>query len=264
MKAMICILPMIFWVVPQIGLAAEPSANEIMEKNFQATRVKDSKAESTMKLMAGSGQERVRKLKIETRLVDGKPDNMILTVFDFPADVKGTKTLMIENTGGEDNMWIYLPAMKKVRRLSSNNKKDAFVGSDFSFGDIMGHKVGDWKHRLLRKEDEGGEPCYVIESVTANDDVKSSSGYSKRISWIGQKSFVARRGEIYDESGTLAKKFSSSNVKKIDEKNGKWQPLKFEVENVQTRHKTLIEYASFEANVNVPKEHFSVRFLETK
>lgn len=88
---------------------------------------------------------------------------------------------MIEQSDADDDMWIYLPALKKTRRLVSDNKRDSFVGSDLTFGDLIGHKPADWTSTLLREETLDGKAVYVIESLPKDEAVKSQTGYSKRL-----------------------------------------------------------------------------------
>jgi hydrophobe/amphiphile efflux-3 (HAE3) family protein len=242
--------------------AAELSAVEIMKANFIVSKVQDSESDSTFTLTNASGQSRVRKTTGKTKLVTGSTDNMRVVQFNSPADVKGTTTLLIENSKKDDDIWIYLPAMKKVRRLVSSNKKDSFVGTDFSYGDVIGHKVEDWNHKILGEDKVQGRPCYKIESLPASESIKTNSGYSKRVGCIDKENFVGLSGEIFDQSGQLLKKITAENVKVIDEKNKKYQPMKLTAENVQTGHRTEIVFENFKANIGLDGSYFTTRFLE--
>lgn len=241
---------------------ATPSAEEIMKNNFLTTKVKDSTSDANFRLINPQGQERLRETDGKTKLISGTTDNMRYVNFKSPSDVRGTKTLLIEHTGKDDDIWIYLPAMHKVRRLVSSNKKDSFVGTDFSYGDVIGHKPEDWNHKLLREEKADGKDCYVIESTPKRPEVGENTGYSKRVSWIDKVSSVAVRGEIYDLNGELLKKLSAEDIQKVDAKNNKFEPMKLTAENVQTGHKTVIEFKNFKANVGVGDETFTTRYLE--
>lgn len=238
------------------------TAKEIAERAFVVSKVADSTSDSTFKLINASGQTRVRQTKGATKLIAGTTDNQRLVTFESPADVKGTKTLLIEHSKGDDDIWIYLPAMKKVRRLVSSNKKDAFVGTDFSYGDVIGHKVEDWNHKLLGDEVVDGRKAYKMESTPVRPEVGENSGYSKRVSWIDQESFVAIKGEWFDLSGQLLKKFAARKLEKVDAKNNKWQPMEIETQNVQTEHKTVIEFTNYKANVGIKDDVFTSRSLE--
>jgi uncharacterized protein len=241
---------------------AAPSAEDIMARNLLATKVIDSTTSSTFRLITASGQERVRETDGDSKLIAGTTDNRRLVSFLSPPDIRGTKTLLIEHSNAEDDMWIYLPAMKKVRRLVASNKKDSFVGTDFSYGDVIGYKVEEWNHKLLREESVAGRDCYVIESTPKSPETAANTGYSKRIGWIDQESFVALRTEIYDLSGQLLKKLTDEDVQKVDAQNNRYQPMKLIAENVQTGHKTIIEFKNFKANVGIGDDVFTARSLD--
>jgi hypothetical protein len=250
-----------FAVLAQNALAA-PSAEEIMAKNLLATKVADSTTSSTFRLINASGQERVRETDADSKLIEGTTDNRRLVNFLSPSDIRGTKTLLIEHSNAEDDMWIYLPAMKKVRRLVASNKKDSFVGTDFSYGDVIGYKVDEWNHKLVREENVAGRDCYVIESSAKGPQIAANTGYSKRIGWIDKESFVALRAEIYDLNGQLLKKLTDEDVQKVDSNNNRYQPMKLTAENVQTGHKTIIEFRNFKANVAIGDDVFTARSLD--
>jgi len=124
-------------LAPVSGLPADPSGRDIMEKNFYATKVTHLTNDSIMTLVNDKGQQRIRKMHAVSALQPNGIDTKLMIRFHYPADVQGTGYLQIQHHDGEDDMWIYLPALKKVRRLVANNKKDSFVGSDFSYGDIL-------------------------------------------------------------------------------------------------------------------------------
>ena len=242
--------------------AANLTPEQIAKKSFETSKVSDSTSESTFRLINASGQERVRQTHGSTLLIPGTTDNQRLVIFDSPADVKGTKTLLIEHSKGDDDMWIYLPAMKKVRRLVATNKKDSFVGTDFSYGDVIGHRVEDWTHKLIKEEVIDGKKCWVIESIPVRPEVASNSGYSKRVGWIDQESFVAVKGESFDLNSQLLKKFTARKIEKVDAKNSKWQAMELIAENVQSGHKTILEFKNYKAGVGVKSEIFTSRSLE--
>jgi outer membrane lipoprotein-sorting protein len=248
-------------VLAQNAFAA-PSADDVMARNLLATKVADSTTKSTFRMINASGKERVRETDGDSKLIAGTTDNRRLVNFLSPADIRGTKTLLIEHSNAEDDIWIYLPAMKKVRRLVASNKKDSFVGTDFSYGDVIGYKVEEWNHKLVREENVAGRDCYVIESTPKSPQIAANTGYSKRIGWVDKESFVALRIEIYDLGGELLKKLSAENVQKVDSINNRYQPMKLTAENVQTGHKTIIEFKDFKANVGIDDDAFTARTLD--
>lgn len=244
--------------------AADESAASIMEKSFVATRTRDSVAQAIFTLTNRDGVARVRQTTGVTKLRTNGQDNMRLVRFTSPADIKGTATLMLENSAADDDLWVYLPALGKVRRLSASNKKDAFIGTDFSYGDIIGHKPSAWTHVLSREEAIDGVPCFVIESKPNSDAVRNDSGYSKRVNWVRKDNYVAIRGEFYDVSGSLSKRMSAADIKPVSGSGAqtRWQPMVSVAENLSTGHRTEIRFENFKADQNVADGLFTTRELE--
>jgi outer membrane lipoprotein-sorting protein len=248
--------------IPQPAHALTTS--EIMNRNFVVTRVIDSTAHTTMTLTNRSGKQRIRKTFGTTKLKKNSLDNKRMTQFLSPTDIKGTVSLLIENSEKDDDIWIYLPSLKKVRRLVSSNKKDSFIGTDFSYGDVIGHKVRDWKHTLVREEKFDDQPCYVIESIPANKSVRSDSGYSKRVSWIRKDIFVTVKALAYDEANELIKEFRFSHYVEVDPERGKWFARDLEAHNVQRDHRTLIRIDDYKVNVGVKDSYFTTRYMKRR
>ncbi len=242
--------------------AAEPPATEIMERNFGVNKVLGSISRATLTLINKNGQERVRTIFTTTKLQPNATDNMRMTRFLSPPDVKGTVTLLIEHSDRDDDIWIYLPALKKVRRLVASNKKDSFVGTDFSYGDVIGHKVSEWEHRLAKEEAVDGQLCYLIESLPRTEEVRANSGYSKRRLWIRKDNFVMIKAEYWDQAGQPLKTFVAADVRLVDPGRGKWQPMRLETRNLQTGHHTIIQFEDFEVNQQIKDEFFSTRYME--
>jgi hypothetical protein len=235
---------------------------EIMEKNFVSTKYQDSVSQTTMTLTNKEGKQRVRKTFGTSKLEANGIDNMRMTRFLEPADVKGTVSLLVEHSEKDDDIWIYLPSTKKVRRLISSNKKDSFVGTDFSYGDVIGHKPKEWNHTLLKEEDADGKPCYVIESTPKDDKIKFDTGYSRRVNWIQKDIFVTAKGVIYDESGEVLKHLKYSKYQIADAAKQRFQPFLLEAKNVQTEHATEIRIDESKANVGVKDDYFTTRYME--
>jgi uncharacterized protein len=250
-------------------LSATPSATaqeigsaELMEKNYQATRLSSSISEASFRLVSASGQERLRKTFGVTKLQSDGVANRRVIRFLAPSDVRNTTTLLVENPGRDDEIWVYLPALKKARRLASNNKKNSFVGTDLSFGDLVGHKAADWNHKILRADTLGGVAVTVVESTPKTPEVASDSGYSKRVSWVGKENFVSLKVDFHDASGALLKTLENSQLKLVDATLKKYQPMDIVVKNHQTGHATYLKMERFEANTAVAESYFAATYLE--
>lgn len=228
------------WAAP-----ATPDAAELMERNAAVTRFATSVADAEFVLENKDGARRSRQATMSSKLQPNGRDTMRLVRFQAPADIKGTATLLIERSARDDDMWVYLPAMKKVRRLVASNKRDSFIGTDFSYGDVMGHKVADWTHTLLPEQSREGVAHYVVESVPATDTVKNDSGYSKRTTWIRKDNLATTYVETLDVGGQPYKRFVFSQLQQVDAANHKWQPMRAVGSNLQTGHTTTIVFNNF-------------------
>ncbi len=245
------------------AMAAEGiTAQQVMEKNFFVTKVRTLKTDSTMVLINDRGQTRERKSTTLTKLQKNGVDSKLLVKFLSPADIQGTGFLQVEHSTGDDDQWIYLPALKKTRRLVANNKKDSFVGSDFSYGDILLPKVELYKHALLRVEPLDGQECYVIESIPRDEGVKRDSGYSKKITWARKDNFLETKVEYYDVSGRLLKTQNVSGHKLVEPDTQRWVAMRREMINHQTQHKTIFTFDRIEADVPVADDAFTTRSIE--
>ena len=244
-----------------IAQPAGSSAREIMEKNFFASKVSTLRIESTMVLISAAGQRRERRNTTSIKLQANGLDSKFLTRFSTPADIKGTGVLQIEHVDGDDDLWIYLPALKKSRRLVANNKKDSFAGSDFSYGEITLPKVDQYRHTRLRSEKVDTFDCHVIESTPADDTVKSNSGYSRKITWVRSDNFLEVKVEYYDLAGRLLKTQRTGRHQLIEPDRNRWFALSREMTNHQSGHRTTIDAEKADA-VAIPDDLFTTRYLE--
>jgi uncharacterized protein len=240
---------------------ADLSARDIMEKNFYATKVTALSVESTMVLINDRGQRRERANTGIVKLQPNGVDSKLVVKFSTPPDIKGTGVLQIEHGDGDDDLWIYLPALRRSRRLVANNKKDSFAGSDFSYGDITLPKVDQYRHTLLRSEKVDDHDCYVVESVPATDTVKTNGGYSKKITWVRTDNFVESQVEYYDLAGRLLKTQRTGRHQLVEPDKGRWFVMSREMTNHQSGHRTTITATKAEA-VAIPEDSFTTRYLE--
>ena len=203
--------------------ASAIDADAVMERNFMATKVSGFVGEVTMTLVGARGEKRVRKMSVRSRLRENGVDSAVMTRFSQPADIKGTGFLQIENRAANDDIWVYLPALAKTRRLASNNKRDSFFGTDFSYGDILLPAVAKYEHTQLRQEMIDGSECYLIESRPRDEKTRTDTGYSRKLTWVDTRSFVERKVEYFDMNGELIKTQLTFDVKAVDA--GRWMPM---------------------------------------
>lgn len=232
---------------------AQPNGQQIMNKVYNQPTGNDMQGNLTMILENSSGEQRVRSLKQFIK-DEGKVEKKIM-FFLSPADVRNTSFMNWSYTdGSNDDQWIYLPALRRTRRISSDSKSDYFMGSDFTYDDLGDRHVNEDSHKLLREETINGKACYVVESTPKEDDYM----YSKTISWVMKDNFLGIKREFYDEKGKLLKTLSINNYDKID---GFWTILGTEMHNVQRNHKTIMKFENVEYNKGIPNSKFTERSM---
>ena len=195
---------------------------------------------------------------VETwRMEDEKDLDKLIMVFHKPASVKDTRFLVVENEGRDDDKWIYLPALKKVRRIDSSEGGNSFMGTDMTYDDMETRKVEEDSHKLLKEETTGSYSCYVIEAVSIDPD---NSQYSKRISWIDKNTWVPVKMELYDKKGNLEKVMTADRIEQVQ---NYWTIINTKMENVQTGHSTVLSMKKLVYDEKLKPELFSVQFLKT-
>ncbi len=240
-------------LIAAFSVSAQLTGREIVDKAYNLPTGDDQTSVLTMTLINKSGQTRVRKIQQYTK--DFGDTEKSIMFFKTPADVKNTSFMNWSyDSDKADDQWIYLPALKKVKRISSDSKSDYFMGSDFTYDDLGDRKLDADTHKLLREETVDGVECYVVESVSKDEDYM----YSKTVTWIRKNNFVGMKKEFYDEDEELLKILSIKDLKEID---GIWVITHSEMENVQKNHKTTMELSDIKINTGVPSSKFSERMM---
>ena len=213
-------------------------------------------AKMDLVLEKANGSKRER--KVESWAMDIGEDTKTMMFFTYPGDVKGTGFLTwnYDEIGKDDDKWLYMPALKKTRRISgSSSKTDYFMGTDFTYDDMGDRNIDEDDHKLLREEKCNGFDCYVVESVPKD----KREIYSKRISWIRKDCFMGLKVEYYDKLGALHRVLNISDIKQVQ---GFWTRGKMVMENVQTKHKTVITFSDMKYDLKIDSEMFNVAKLE--
>ncbi|AVM52505.1 outer membrane lipoprotein-sorting protein [Bacteroides zoogleoformans] len=230
-----------------------------------AQKVKDRpdgytrQSELTMKLVNKRGAVRERKLiSYSIDVGKEKKDRKSIMFFQYPGDVKGTGFLTwdYDDPNKDDDKWLYLPAMKKTRRISgSSAKQDYFMGSDFTYDDMGSRNVDEDTHKLLGEETIGGYKCWKLESTPKDKrDI-----YSKKTALIRQDCLIPVRVEFYDKIGKLHRRLEISDIAKVE---GFWTARKMHMTNVQTEHQTILEIKNPKYNIPIEETGFNVTTLE--
>ncbi len=213
-------------------------------------------AEITMKLISKSGKTTTRKV-VRKRILTDKNFEKSVIGFTYPSDVKGTKLLSIENTDNTSR-WLYMPVLKRVRRVPSGNIGDFFLSTDFTYEDLSREQLRYFDYTYIKKEVLAGISCSVLQAVLKKSVDSEKSAYGKRILWIDEQ-MVIRKIEYYNSKGTLVKSMVASKVKTFD---GKVRAQLIEMSNLETGHKTTLEYDSFNLKAQNKESHFSKNKLK--
>ena len=230
------------------------SGMDVMMKVYNRKAPKDQKSTLTMKLISRSGSTRIRKIKQYVKNF-GRVEKKIM-FFLSPADVKNTSFMNWSYTSSKsDDQWIYLPAIRRVKRISSDSKSDYFMGSDFTYDDLGDRHPKMDTHKILREEKFNGENCIVVESRSKNRDYM----YSKRITWIIKDKWIGMQSKFYDEDGEFLKTLSVKSFKKI---KGYWMILHSKMHNVQKNHKTEMILKNVKVNTGVRRSKFTERMMK--
>ena len=230
------------------------TALQIIENVYNRAVGDDMTADLTMTLVNSSGKERVRKIKQFSRDF-GEIEKKIM-FFVSPADIKNTSfmTWGYDEEGKDDDQWIYLPALKKTKRISSDSKSDYFMGSDFTYDDLGDRQPNQDTHTILREEKLNGGDCYVIESRPKDEDYI----YSKTITWIIKDKWIGLKKEFYDEDNELLKILA---VDRYEEISGFLIIIDTEMKNVQKDHKTVMELKNVKIDTGISKSKFTERIM---
>lgn len=232
---------------------AQMSGQQIMEKVYFNPTGDDTQGELTMTLINNRGEQRVRNLSQFIKN-DDKVEKKIM-FFLSPADVRNTSFMNWSYTDGRaDDQWIYLPALRRVRRISSDSKGDYFMGSDFTYDDLGDRHPNMDTHKILREETIDGKACYVVESVPKDANYM----YSKTITWVMKDNFLGLKREFYDDRGRLLKTLSLKNYDRI---SGFWTILEVEMHNVQRNHRTNMNFTNVKKNQGIPDSKFTERSM---
>lgn len=231
------------------------TGRDIMLKVEERPEGEDQRSIMKMTLINKRGQTRERSVLMYSKKYgeDGKS----LMYFQSPGDVKGTGFLAwdYDDPEKDNDQWLYLPALKKSRRISGSSKNDYFMGTDFTYDDMGDRNVDEDTHKLLREEELDGHKCWAVESTPKEGDYM----YSKRVSWIRQDALVALKVDFYDRKGGHLKTLTVSDVRQQD---GIWTPFRMEMENFQKEHKTIIEMLEVQYNIGLEDSLFRVSTLE--
>jgi len=237
-----------------------PSGLEIAKKSDHARRAASEYSVMTMTLENSRHQQRVRTIEGWSREVTDDEEQRFSRFLE-PADVKDTTLLYYDYDEKDDDTWLYLPALKKVKRILSSNKKDYFMGSDFTYEDMENIDLVNRTYTITGSGEQGGVDCYLLEAVPNNPAEEKESAYSKTVSWIAKTDMLPRRIEYYDKKGKLSKVLTFSEIRPTSSTDPRPRAHRLVMENLASKHTTILTYDQLRLDVAVNDDIFSQRNL---
>ena len=215
----------------------------------------DSQSELVMILRNKKGSEVVREMRNKSLEVEGDGDKG-LTIFDTPIDVKGTVFLSFSHIDGQDDQWLYLPALKRVKRIASRNKSGPFLGSEFAFEDLSSFEVEKNTYLYLRDETLDGNDTYVIEMRPLD----KYSGYTRMVGWFDKAHYRMRKIDFYDRRDTLLKTLKTKDYQLYKDKY--WRAGQSFMVNHKTGKSTDIQIKNLRFKVGLSDSDFNENRLQ--
>ncbi|WP_111640800.1 outer membrane lipoprotein-sorting protein [Marinimicrobium alkaliphilum] len=247
------------------AVADELSAYDIVRKMDQRYTGESSRADAKLILIDRRDRERVRDLRLYSLEQDDMEKSIVF--FRSPSDVAGTSYMNYDyDDDRSDDSWLYLPALRQVRRVASGDRSGSFMGSDFSYSDINGVTIDWYDYELLDADAEvGGEPAWLIQSTPKPafaDRVQEETGYEKSHLWIRKDNFVQVQGKIWVTRGNRIKFFSATELKEID---GIWTAMRLQMittRNGEREHASVFEFSEVVYNEDTDESLFTTQAMQ--
>jgi len=241
-------------ITPAVTSADQRGEEIAREADRRDNGWNDMSAELEMVLRNRQGEESVRTLRNRLLEVDADGDKLMI-IFDRPRDVQGTAFLTYTHRSGPDDQWLFLPALKRVKRISSNNKSGPFMGSEFAYEDLASQEFEKYTYTYLRDEVFDERQTFVVERVPLD----SNSGYTRHIAWYDQEEFRLAKIEFYDRKDELLKTLTYRSYQlHLDQY---WRPDEMFMENHQTGKSTVLRWSQYQFRMGLTDRDFDQNSL---
>lgn len=211
----------------------------------------DSDVKLKMVLRNAAGEETTRELQISTLEKENEEvGDKSLVQFQTPKDIEGTALLSYAKILTPDDQWLYLPALKRVKRISSSNKSGPFVGSEFAFEDLTAIELNKYEYRYVQEDTCGDLRCDVVERIPRYEN----SGYTKQLAWVDQRDYQIRKVEFYDRRGDLLKILEFKDYRLYEDHI--WRAHLMSMNNVQTKKQTDLVFQNYAFKTGLEQRDF--------
>ncbi len=241
---------LLLFIAPPAQTAEEQGLAIAREADRRDLGFGDFTARMEMILRNRQGEESTRRLRISTLEMKDDGDKS-LSVFDEPADVKGTALLTFTHKKGEDDQWLYLPALKRVKRIASSNKSGPFMGSEYAYEDVSSQEVEKYTYKYLRDEPCDDKTCFVIERYP----VDKNSGYTRQTVWFDQAEYRPWKIDYYDRKDSLLKTLVWRGYRQYLGKY--WRADEMFMQNHQNGKSTVLKWQDYKFHAGLKEGDFS-------
>ena len=247
---------------PSPGRAEDLNARQIMEQVDARDDGDNRISDMGMILIDKNGKKRVRKIRAFSK--DKGEDTLRLMFFIAPADVEDAAFLTYDYDQSEkdDDQWVYLPALRKTKRIATSDKGGSFMGSDFTYSDMTKWDLDDYDYTLLKEVKVKNVKTWLIQAVPRTKEVIDRTGYTKSVLYVRKDNFVVIRGVHWVKKGNRLKYMDVKQLTMID---GIWVPTEIHMTTKQgksTRHKTIMTFENVRFNQDLKEDFFSIRRME--
>ncbi len=215
----------------------------------------DTIVDMEMILTNRHGESSTRRMELRTLEGVGDGDKTLIT-FDEPRDVKGTAFLSFTHKEGQDDQWLFLPALKRVKRIASSNKSGPFVGSEFAYEDLTSQEVEKYTYKYIGDAELEGLKCFKIERYP----VDPKSGYTRQVGWVDKEHYRVIRIDFYDRKAALLKTLAFSGYQQYLDKF--WRADSLKMVNHQTGKATELLWKEYRFGNNFTERDFDQRSLQ--
>jgi hypothetical protein len=253
----------LFAALPSLSAtASDLSARKVMVKATENRKLKASESVVTLTIINARGQQRKRKMAMATKLTDNGRTEKKLARFLAPADVQGTGFLTYDHEVSNDDIWMYMPALRKTRRILSSERSKSFMGSEFSYADMNIPNLDDYAYRIVKEAPFEGDVCWVIEVTAKNADVAKDDGYYKKVVHIGKQDFTLRNSIYYDTNSKPLKQLKATRIQKVDAENNHYRAMRLEMINLRNHRRSILVTEKFALSNHITDDLFTTRYLE--
>jgi hypothetical protein len=243
---------------------AKMTGHDVMKKNYEQMTTKNFRSDVLMKLMNRGGRVQTRHLKRLSK-TDSNDQEKYLLIFTDPPRIRHTALLTVEHKEKDDDVWFYMPAIRKIKRISGSNMRGPYMGTEFTFKDLKREKVTPDRNRyeMIKSEQLDGVDYYVLDAFPACESEMAEQGYKRRRLWVRKDNHLASKIIFYDEDGEYMKTLIGSDMKEIG-KSGKFRYCTLTMTN-KKGVKTIIQFNMIRINEKDPKDnYFTKAFLTRK